>query len=185
MQSQSLQNDSSDLLKMSELLFEKSNTTLRQQEKIFAHTRLALLLFNESDYTFSSLLFILVYTKTLYRELYTKIENKVLTPQQLSDIFSNFFGENIDPREIYGISLGYVEALLLHLYCNQPEQTFRKLLYTIEGNEIKLHISSKLNFDNQSFTQNLKHIISQWGFGQKNINYLLNKINLTEPIKTI
>jgi hypothetical protein len=185
MQISEFRNDSSDLLKMAELLFEKSNTTLRQQEKIFAHARLTLLLFEEREYTFSFLLFILIYIKALYNDLYTKIESKDLTPQQLSDAFCNLFGENIDREEFYGINLGYVEALFLHLYCNRSRQNPRQLLYTIEGNEVKLHIVSKLNSENQSFIQIIKDIISRWGFEQKNINYLLNKINLTEPIKTI
>jgi len=82
-------NDSEPFLKMVVLLFEKSNATLRQQEQIFALTRLVLSSFSPNQYTFSVLLFVLVYLKTMKNQLYQGISINAYDLQELSDIFED------------------------------------------------------------------------------------------------
>lgn len=185
-QKQVFTNDGKLLKRMAELLFLSSNATLRQQEKIFAHTRLVFRTFNYNNYTFSYLLFVLVYIKTLNRDLYANIEENALTPQQLSNAFADLFGEDIEVQEIDGINLAYVEALLLQFYNNQIEPSFRNALYTIKGEEIQSEVISKLNpsTGSHSLVQLLKGIENEWDFSRMPLLYLLNKINLTEPLVT-
>lgn len=176
--------DGTLLRTIAQLLFEEANATLRQQEKIFAHARLVLRAFNDDNHTFSYLLFVLVYIKTLKRNLYTKIEERSLTNQQLLDAFAELFGENIDIQEVKGINLGYVEALLLYFYHNQFETTFDNALYTVQGDEIQSEVTSKLNpsTGERSLIQLLQAVENEWEFRGINISYLLRKINLTDPL---
>lgn len=58
-----LQRDAEYFRQMAEFLLHKSNATLRQQEKIFALTRLVLCSFKINEYTFPHLLFVLIYIK--------------------------------------------------------------------------------------------------------------------------
>jgi len=83
-------------IKIAEILFNKSNATLRQQEKIFAHSRLILKSFNVNDFTFSHLLFFLIYIKNLNNKLYRDIENQTLTLQELSDAFADLMPSTHD-----------------------------------------------------------------------------------------
>lgn len=184
MEIRAFQSDAQLLQRMAELLFEQSNATLRQQEKIFAHTRLVFRAFKENNYTFSYLLFVLVYIKTLNRDLYSQIETNILTPQELSDAFADLFGGGMEVQKINGINLAYVEALFLQLYNNQTESSFRKALYTIKGDEIRSEVVSKLNpsTGDHSLVQMLKSIENEWDFSRTPLLYLLNKINLTEPL---
>lgn len=184
MQIPQFQNDNELLIRMAELLFEESNTTLRQQEKIFAHTRLVLRMFGGNNYTFSSLLFVLVYIKTLKKDLYSKIEGNILTPQQLSHAFADLFSQDVESQDVQGINLGYVEALLLHLYNNQVEPSFRKALYTIIGTEFRSEVVSRINpgTGNGSLISLLRRMENERDFSRTPLFYLLNKINLTEPL---
>jgi len=68
-----LRDEAQLLLKIADILFTKSNATLRQQERVFALTRLILCSFNINQYTFSYLLFVLVYLKVMQNDIFQKI----------------------------------------------------------------------------------------------------------------
>lgn len=179
------QADSSHLLRMAEFLFATTNVTLRQQEKIFGLTRLIMNSFKVNEYTFSHVLFLLVYMKVLRSDLYAKIESNTITVQQLSDAF----GEMITPHEagkFDGLNLIYVEALLLHFYNNSQEH--RNRIQLVERGENGNHVSfvrSKL--DGEDGIGNLANgfisISHQWNYSDISLKYLLNKINLVESVE--
>ncbi len=83
------------LRSMAELMSNKLNTTLRQQEKIFALTRLVVTSFNPNERIVSSLLFILIYLKTIENDFYEAIKNKKFSLQELCDKFENLFPSNL------------------------------------------------------------------------------------------
>lgn len=177
-----LQDDAEYLLKVAELLFNKTNATLRQQEKLFGQARLILNAFKSNQYTFSHLLFVLIYIKTMQTELYQKIENNALTIQELSDNFIN-----IMPLEIkneYGLNLIYVVALLLHFYNNnQDYQNRMQLLENEAGGDITTPIKIKLDKnDSKELAMSFNRINQQRNYCDTNLKYLINKINLTESI---
>ncbi len=175
-------NDKYVFLKIAEMLFNKNNSTLRQQEKIFAHSRLVLKSFKLNNYTFSHLLFFLIYIKNLDTTLYNKIENQLLTLQELSDSFSNI----IDSVDDYELNVIYIQALLLVFYNNSFDYGLREelLVYDHEGNRGTL-ITSKLETPKSRLK--LLHCIEDISYNndysQISLNYLLKKINLTETIK--
>jgi len=177
------QHDGEQFLKIAEILFTDVKATLRQQEKIFGQSRLILRLFSDQTYTFSHLLFFLVFTKSLNAELYKKIETYSLTVQELSDAFSD-----VMPREIkhfYGVNLIYVQALLLHFYNNSLDHQVREQFFVkdAEGQQ-KIAIISKLEKDGgrTNLELCLNDINGRWNYNDLTLNYLLKKINLTETI---
>lgn len=176
-------NDADSLFKMAVLLFNKIDATLRQQEKIFGQTRLILGSFQPNQYTFSHLLFVLVYIKAMKNELYRKIETNALALQELSDAFTDLMPSN--DKDLYSINLIYVEALMLHFYNNNQEHQNRiQLLETDSEGKVTCPIHSKFESitDRTNLASCLNNIIGNWDFGDTTLKYLLNKINLTEPI---
>jgi nucleoside-triphosphatase THEP1 len=171
------------LLKISEVLFTKWNTTLRQQERIFALSRLVLASFSGRSYTFPSLLFILVYLKTMKLDLFQQIERNELTLQELSDAFIKI----VQPlnKHLSGLSLVYIQAQLLWFYNNNKDyQDKVKLIEKNEKGELTTPIECIMVLDNGA--ARLEHcfegIQNQWNYSNSDLNYLINKINLREPI---
>lgn len=178
-----LRDDGQLLLKIANVLFAKTNTTLRQQERVFALTRLILCSFKSNQYTFSHLLFILVYLKTMRNDVFQKIERNEFSLQELSDLFfDTIYSEKKDPN---GINLLYVESLLLWFYNNDRDyQDKEKLLDKDESNNLTTPIKSKLENENArtNLAQCFGHITQQWNYDTIGLNYLIKKINLTESV---
>jgi Predicted P-loop ATPase len=175
------QNDSISLLQMAKMLFVKSNSTLRQQEKIFGQTRLILNSFNYNQYTFSHLLFVLVFIKTMKNELYKEIENNIITLQELSNAFTDLVPS--DNQSLSVMNLIYVEAWLLHFYNNNQEYRNKIQLFEkdTEG-KIVSFIKSKLDNERHNLAYAFDYINQQWERRDIQLKYLLDKINLTAAI---
>ena len=170
-------------LNIAELLFDKSNATLRQQEKIFALMRLILSSFSSTQYAFPYLLFVLVYIKTMKNQLYQEIRSNILDLQKLSDILEDLLPFN--SKSNYGINLPYLKALLLHFYNNNQEFLNRKkLIDTDVDGKFVCFIKSK--FEKESDSDNLanclNHINKQPYFNDLKLNFLLNKIDLMDTV---
>lgn len=175
-----LRNDTEKFMSMAEFLLIKTNTTLRQQERLFALTRLVLCSFKLNEYTFPHLLFILVYLKILRDDLFQKIVKNEFTLQELSDVF----GELVlnDSKEHDKINLAYAEALLLWFYNNnRVNRTKVDLLVRDEEGKPTTPIKSKLGQDNGNLAPYFEDIDRQL-YNHLKLDFLLKKINLTEPV---
>lgn len=164
-------------LLMANYLLNKTNTTLRQQEKIFAHTRLVLCSFNYNHYVFSALLFMLVYLKSIKYDIFQKIEKNQFSLQELSDIFTSLF---IRTKE-EDINFSYIEALLLTFYNNNQEYSYKENLVDVDGNQSTTFIKSKLESKNYNLADYLLTVQRQQ-YGRVSLSLLLEKINLTQPL---
>lgn len=175
------QSDAQLLLKVAELLFKKSNANLRQQEKIFGQTRLILKAFYPNQYIFSHLLFILIYLKTMQSEVYLKIERNTFSIPELSKVFEDIIPS--DSENLYDLNVIYVEALLLHFYNNnQKHQKRMKLFEADEHNNVVSPIRSKFEDKKTTLGGCFRHISQQWNYDDMSLKYLLDKINLVDPI---
>lgn len=175
-----LRNDTEKFMSMAEFLLIKTNATLRQQERLFALTRLVLCSFKLNEYTFPHLLFILVYLKILRDDLFQKIVKNEFTLQELSDVF----GELVlnDSKEHDRINLAYAEALLLWFYNNnRVNRTKVDLLVRDEEGKPTTPIKSKLGQDNGNLAPYFEDIDRQL-YNHLKLDFLLKKINLTEPV---
>lgn len=175
--------DGQQLLKIADVLFTKINATLRQQERVFALTRLILCSFKSNNYTFSHLLFILVFLKTMRNDVFQKIERNEFSLQELSDLFfETIYSEK---KDLNGINLLYVESLLLWFYNNNRDYKDKiELLEKDESDNLITPIKSKLENENArtSLAQFFGLITQQWNYDTIGLNYLIKKINLTESV---
>lgn len=177
-----LQGETDALPNMAVILFNQTNATLRQQEKILGLTRLILNLFEYRQFTFSYLLFFLVYLKTMKTSIYKKIESNSLTLQELSDEFADLMPSEIS--KIHGLNLTYIQAMLLHFYNNNRDHEDRIPIFEKDNSgNLKQPLSTKLKVRNENYSleSSFEHINKQWNLVSINLNYLINKINLTEP----
>lgn len=180
LQFRELQHDSANFSLMTDFLLVKMNATLRQQERIFALTRLILCSFEYNEYSFPHLLFFLVYLKVLRNELFLRIECNELSVQELSDLFF----ELLSPEERDGIkiNLGFVEASLLWFYNNsQGEGKSTELLRHNDDGKPVTHINSKLILEEATLASHFDFIHRQ-RYHHIRLDYIINRINLTEPL---
>ena len=180
---QEFRDDAQLLLKIADELFTKINATLRQQERIFALTRLVLCSFKVNEYTFPHLLFFLVYFKTMRNDVFEKIERNRFSLQELSDLFfDTIYSEK---KDINGINHLYVESLLLWFYNN--DRDFKNKINLLEKDDSDNWITSiKSKLENESSRTSLAqcfvNINQQLNYDSKGLNYLIKKINLTESV---
>lgn len=180
------------LLRIADILCTTTKTTLRQQERIFALTRLISCSFTQNDYTiFPDLLFILVYWKTMRNDVFQKIERNELTLQDLSDLFFNTIYSEKDYDESILSYLLRTEALLLWFYNNRDSKDREKLVNTDGLMNVTTPIRSKLeNAISLKYINTNSYKLSTYfvhfkknNIYSENLNYLIKKINLTEAIE--
>ncbi len=179
--------DGTSFIKTAKNLFKSATISLRQQEKIFAHSRLVLRSFQEKSFVFPSLYLLLIYIKILDNTLYNKIKNKELTISELQKEFINLIKiNNFNDIEFEIIVL---EAYLVHYYNNYNSTHYnRNKLFEKDDStgENKLLISSLTDktSGHREFLGLLEHMQSgRRNGGDLDIGYLLKKIDLTEAIK--
>jgi hypothetical protein len=171
------------LLKIADALFTKISITLRQQERIFALTRLILCSFKSNEYAFCHLLFILVYFKTMKNDIFQNIEKNDFSIKELSDLFhDSIYSNKKDPN---GINLLFIESLLLWFYNNSLDYQFRiKLLENNDSGNFTTPIKSQLEnlYSNSSLVKCFEIIDKQYDYRDLSLNSLVKKINLTESV---
>lgn len=177
--------DKRAFLKTVELLFESTDTTLRQLEKVFALTRITLNTFHQRQHVFTPVLFFLVYLKTVRHTDYKNIEDGRFTVQQLSDLFtSHVIGNNMSKTD--GLNRLFQLAMLLYFYNSNKKKEDRENLFALNGNISTTYIETKLETgDNTNSLAHWFNYISQsHEFYDFKIKYLIDKINLVEGFKS-
>lgn len=182
-----LNRDGLQFIKSSKIILKNTTVSLRQQEKIFAHSRLVLRSFPEENYVLPSLFFLLIFIKVTNSTFYNKIGLKQLTILELQQEFISIIKyKNINEDETEVVCL---EAFLVHYYNNYKSTSYSKnVLYKKDENsgENKLLVSSFT--DKTDKHSEFLHLIEQLSSGRRNggdldISYLLNRIDLMEGIK--
>ena len=177
------------IIHMAEYLFDKSNATLRQQEKILAFTKLLLSFSQElvldEDKMVAQLFFLLVYFKTMENKIYERIKNKKYNLQKFYDILDELLPEedklirpeadklckdDISPS--YCLSLHGITAYLLYLYNNKEFTNFDKIEFRLGTVLVKNTLNNRAFLGNSDYLNNIK-----------NLDYFLNRIDLTETIE--
>jgi hypothetical protein len=169
------------------LLFEKTRATLRQQEKLLSHTRLVLKAFEYNQYSFPSLVVLLLYIKMFKKDLYSEITSQLITPQELIDKIEDLFPIHSN-EAITGYFIRYELLLLLfysNLYRKEKNHSFKLYENNTENRGYSLLLKSKFN-SNKDVENQLNRILENilyHRYEYLSIDYLLNKIELTEPFK--
>nr|WP_288837629.1 P-loop NTPase fold protein [uncultured Flavobacterium sp.] len=184
---------SAERVKYSDLQYEKTNfidtskilinaLTLRQQERIFAHARLALETFNYNNYLLPFIFVFLAYLKTINSKFYVSLSNRSLSIENVQEEFYQVVRPFI--TEETKRSFVQIEAYLLKLYENHRLEynTVSELIEKRQGdNKYSLKINSKI--DNDSLLMLLTSGKISYEFSDLKITYLLNKLDLLDDIK--
>lgn len=175
--------DSEAFISIASSLFDKKKITLRQQEKIFAHSRLALKMFKPNSYLLPNLFLFLTYINSLNKDFYRKIQSKQLSLQQLTDEFNQVIPDGLNEDEAHDFM--YLQASLLVTYSSsqKPYSGKETLMTGKAGIDEKPVIPSKFDKseNNQLYASILKSVMNN-RMSRTPIDHLLKKIDLIEPI---
>ncbi|WP_346854879.1 P-loop NTPase fold protein [uncultured Draconibacterium sp.] len=179
-----LRKDKSEFIEFASLLFNYNRITLRVQEKIFAHSRLALLQFSSNHFVIPSLFILLVYLKLTKVNIYKGIKDHKYSFQELLDEVESVLPQNIDEDNISMFL--YAISRLLKSYNKAKERYEQKPIIekNKESSELRLLIKSKLdksenNKELASFCDESRYYNEM---DNMSINHLITKIDLTEKI---
>lgn len=182
-----LNSDKKSFLQISEILFSNSSITLRQQEKIFSHSRLALRSFKDNMYLIPEVFLFLIFMKVTDEETYNKIKSKQLTITELQEVYYKIVKSKLknDTDNVERFLL-WLEAYLVLYYNNYLNQYNRRnKIYEIdpESRKNKLLINSLINQQkNNEFLDVFEHIDRRGNSRNLDFEHFLKRIDLIEPV---
>jgi len=175
-------NDKESFIKTAKILFNRKDVTLRQQEKIFAHSRLGLKSFQREDYVFPVLFFYLNFINSLDNDYYSGIKAQKYTIDELQEKFIKSFNYSYDSDDHR--YLIFLEVFLVFYYNNyKSKKNIINLLFNDADN--KLLITSKTDNSEGSaeFLLLLRRIADNYNINEFGIDYLFTRIDLLENLK--
>lgn len=181
----SFTSDWEKFLQTAKVLFQDTSLTLRQQEKLFAHARLALNSFQANSYVLPSVYLLLIFFRIANENFYYEIKSKKLCIKQLQEKFLETLQDRIN--EDYERGLVWLEASLLVYYNNFLNSGYNRdsLYKRDETGANKLLVKSIIKQKgDEEFLACLEHI-ERSGTGYSDIGPLLSRIDLTESINRI
>ncbi len=176
-----LHNDKNEFLDFAVILFEQKSFSLRQIEKIFAHTRLVLNTFKANQYIFPPALLFLTFLYQYDQPLLSMIKERKLNLQEFLDSIESFFinGDNENNRRF----LIHMVASLLKFYLNYlQERDYALQLILKAGSDEEARLTVKSKIDNSENNSVFFRIQESYHFGSKHnvsIMYLIKSIALT------
>jgi hypothetical protein len=176
-----LLSDKNDFFIISKILFSNGSITLRQQEKIYAHSRLALRAFGENMYLIPEVYLLLIFIKVTDEEFYNQIRFKKLNIKSLQEGFfkivkDTYTEENKD-------ELMWIEAYLVLYYNNYLGRENR--LYTFEsGTRIPQPLVHSIitETNGTELLEIFQSIEKNRNVGRLDLGHFIKRIDLTEPI---
>jgi hypothetical protein len=189
LESYSLQNDRSNFKSYSLLLFEVTDLSLRQIERVFSLTNLTFKTMQYNHFLLPELFIYLIILKII--ETFDKIKNKKITLVELQNYFINTIEEkfkistNQEKREFVRI-----ESYLVFMY-NEYLSNYDNRFELIKRVDNSSNINYELNFkslidslDNQQFfLNNIVHLSSQHNRGGTILESFFSKMELLEGFK--
>ena len=154
------------------MLTQKYNLNLRQIEKIFAQSSIAIKTFENNNYLFPDILLLFISLKLFFSDLYLKIKNKLLEPDELIDILNQKF--DLSKHSEYMIAFLYYNY---KFHLNNEINSFIANYYPInEGRINKADIHGT-----PGAAKNIWDSLLMQGFIDKN-GSALNKVNVVNSI---
>ncbi len=179
--------DKLNFIHFSKVLLGNTHLSLRQSEKLFAHTRLVLNSFKTENYIFPRLLLLLIYVKKFHSNIISDIKEKRISTQQLVDKIEKLFPDNItDEKTLRPLVFTIMElAVSYHNFFNEGLYS-KTSLYGEDRNTGDKTINLNSKFDKSDNKGDL--VLAYESLRYKNINrgvtivFILNKIELLEPM---
>jgi hypothetical protein len=185
LQYRELQQDNSTFIKFAASLFNYERLTLRIQEKIFAHARLALIQFPSNNYVVPSLFILLIYIKFKHNTIYNNLKNERYSLQELINQIESILPENVseDDSHMYLYTL----SMLLRSYNNSREYPNKEKLTVQDESDSQQKLTFTSKFDkSENNAKLLGFLDSSRGYYSNmhdlKIKHLIKKIDITETI---
>lgn len=180
-----LQQDNSTFIKFAASLFNYERLTLRVQEKIFAHARLALTQFTVNNYVVPSLFILLIYIKFKHNTIYNNLKNDTYSLQELINQVESILPDNVseDDSHMYLYTL----SMLIRSYNNSKEYPNKENLTIRDESDSKQRLTFTSKFDKSENNEKLLSFFdtSRGYFSNMHdlgIKHLIKKIDITEKI---
>ena len=186
----SLRNDEKDsFLRMTKLLIEYKKLNIRQMEKLYAHTRLAIQTVRDNEYAHPEIIFLLTYFRLFDYEYYNHIKRKDYTIPILVDLLENNFPDNLlrplnNYDKTYKFMVGTIAKFLSCYSLSGTGIKIYKLFTEKEGTKNLLFEPKKMPKEDLLFF--LEHYERQgimMGTGIFDLNYLVNHIDLLNGLQ--
>lgn len=175
-----------DFFKICKILFKNTQIPLRQQEKIFAHTRIALKGFNTNSYLSPILLIFLVFLKFRENVFYEEIKNKKIGLKELQEKLFILIENNYNPDE--GINFILIEASLVSAYNSYLYGRFNTNKLFGKGEETnkdQLFLETSFGKEkNEDFLHILKNLSTSSSIHDVDFSSFFNRIELLECFKS-
>ena len=179
-----LATDKRSFLEFSTILFSTDSITLRQQEKIFAHCRLAIRAFGENIYLIPEIFLFLIYIKVLNEEYYNNIKSKIYSISELQEKFYQIIKNKLngDTERL----IIWLEAYLILFYCNFISPNYKRdKIYKYDsalGKNILLIKSVTNESHNENFLDIFENFEQSRNGGRLDLSHFIKRIDLTESI---
>jgi len=181
-----LHHETDNFIKFSVFIFSLKGITLRQQEKIIRHAGIALRSFSSNSFIIPELLVYLIYLRLFFTDLYFQIKNRELKHQELLDKLEDTLKGNLNVYDENYLRVN-IEAFMLLFYDDYLEYNDKSSSLKHFKEDDELVIKSKFDYseDQGSFKHYLN--IERNNFNRRHtpIDYLLNKIDLVEPLRDL
>ena len=175
--------DSNSFKKMANILVASSNLDLRTTDKIFAHTRLALMEFSSNNYIIPDVFFLLCFLKIANTDLYRSIIERKFTSQQLLNEIEDYLPPKLlemDENSNSWRQMTYTIASFVCMYTlddNGREQ--EKIINS--NDEIKCSLKTN-HLDRETFVEAISWCYGRRHYGDIPISHLTKKIELEQSI---
>lgn len=160
-------------------LISSSDLDLRTTDKIYAHTRLALMGFNQNNYIVPDVFFMLCYLKIANSRLYRCIMNEQLTAQELLNELEDFLPIELLVMDDYNSEwrqMTYAIASFIFMYTLDDNGREREHIFT--SNEEKTSNLKTKYLDSETFYEALSWYYHNHYQGEIPLRYLAKRIEL-------
>ena len=164
-------------------LISSSNLDLRTTDKIFAHTRLALMGFSQNSYIVPDVFFMLCYLKIVNNKLYSNIMNEQLTAQELLNELEDFLPIELlvmDENKSEWSQMTYAIASFVFMYTLDDNVREREHIFT--SNEEKTSTLQTKHLDSKTFDEALSWYYDRRYQDGIPLQYLIKKIELEQGL---
>ena len=175
--------DEDSFKRIANTLVASSDLDLRTTDKIFAHTRLALMEFRSSNYIVPDVFFLLCYLKVANPELYRSIVEQKYTAQQLLDEIEEYLPNELLVMDDYNSSwrnMTYTIATFVFMYTLDNNGREREIIINPKEENKCLLVTKYI--DNTTFGEAIAWHSGRIHRGDIPLHYLTQKIDLEQEI---
>ena len=182
-----LARDEIHFLETCKILFTNARISLRQQEKIFSHSRLALRSFTHNSYVIPHLYLFLTFIKIVHNDFYENLKSKSLSINQLQEKFISIIKVKISDDNLN--ELMWLEMYLINAYNNYLYDTYNRNPLLVRDESLNgvnhLTINSIVSKESQREFVNIYESIHRGRReGNLDLSHFTKRIDLLENMQT-